>query len=516
MKKTLKLVLIVCMLAITALLGGCASLTQVEEYQQKGYKIMVTYDGNGGSFLDRTGVTIVDMFNPDHYQKDVNGEIHIKLTEPTDESRETSGSEGVSLTMPNNFFAGWYKTRTVKEVNGVPVDKAGKELKKLDDGTYVYLDTADTDKPVTATPAYEYSDYWDFENDTIDYSSDDGIVKITLYAGWVEYYEFNYFYKIEGESTWTKMDKTTTFDYKTTNATGSVTHDKDTIWMPRWEDGAVNYEHRYSNSEIYSFPVVAGTTFKEAYEDENCSVKITDSLVHKGTLDIEKGKAVDRIQNVYVVLEKGTKYRIETADQLISHASVDGIYEIKDDLDFTDKKWPSIFSVGTFTGKMFSTTGNTFKIKNATATISNEMASACGLFGTVSATAEIKNLTFENTTVDLAYVGQRQRNRKYAMFAGNIAEGAKIEGVTIDGTFKIGAITPGDGYAISLIANGNKTGITNNGVALQLYGVKRGEKYQYSVADPSTVTVEEDGVINITFASSTVLLDQDKFDINIG
>ena len=134
MKKTLKLVLIVCMLAITAILGGCASLTQVEEYQQKGYKIMVTYDGNGGSFLDRTGVTIVDMFNPDHYQKDVNGEIHIKLTEPTDESRETSGSEGVSLTMPNNFFAGWYKTRTVKEVNGVPVDKAGKELKKLDNG----------------------------------------------------------------------------------------------------------------------------------------------------------------------------------------------------------------------------------------------------------------------------------------------------------------------------------------------------------------------------------------------
>ena len=102
------------------------------------------------------------------------------------------------------------------------------------------------------------------------------------------------------------------------------------------------------------------------------------------------------------------------------------------------------------------------------------------------------------------------------MFAGNIAEGAKIEGVTVDGTFKIGAITPGDGYAISLIANGNKTGITNNGVGLQLYGVKRGEKYQYSVADPSTVTVEEDGVINITFASSTILLDQDKFDINIG
>lgn len=520
MKKKFKLVLILCVLTLCMALVACVNPTKVEELQKNGYKISVTYDGNGGSFLDRDGITIMDMFKPSQYEKDNNGYVHIRLTEPTADNRVHSGHGSVSLTMPNYFFAGWYKTRTVKTVDGSPVDENGEKLVLQENGTYVYADTVDSKEPKTGRPAYEYSDYWDFKNDTIDYREEDyastnGVMSLTLYAGWVKHYEFNYYYQVEGESGWTKADEVTTFDYKTTNATDSLTSDKDTIWVPVWEDGAMNYEHKYSNGSFYFFPEIDGTTFAKAYKDENCTQEITDSLEHEGTLDIETGKAINRVQNVYIKLEKGKKYRIETADQLIAYANSDGIYEIKANLDFTDKKWPGIFSVNTFNGKMYSTEGNTFTIKNATATISST-AKACGLFGQVGANAQIKNLVFENATVDLSYVGERQRDRLYGTFAGNIVDGATISNVTISGLLKIGAITPGDGYNVNILTNGKTDGITNNGIGLTLYGMKRGEKYQYSIVDPGEVTVETDGTVNITIAQSIILLEQEKFDINIG
>ena len=95
-------------------------------------------------------------------------------------------------------------------------------------------------------------------------------------------------------------------------------------------------------------------------------------------------------------------------------------------------------------------------------------------------------------------------------------DGATISNVTISGLLKIGAITPGDGYNVNILTNGKTDGITNNGIGLTLYGMKRGEKYQYSIVDPGEVTVETDGTVNITIAQSIILLEQEKFDINIG
>lgn len=80
------------------------------------------------------------------------------------------------------FFAGWYQERElVKNENGNAVDKDGNELEERD-GSYYYPNSE-----TKGEPAYTYSDYWDFEKDTIDYSEEDGEVDITLYAGWVPY-----------------------------------------------------------------------------------------------------------------------------------------------------------------------------------------------------------------------------------------------------------------------------------------------------------------------------------------
>ena len=138
MKRKFKFILAIGF-CITLLLAGvaCTKPSMLEEYQQNGYKIMVTYDPNGGSFLSNSGITLVDMFNPSDYTKDSNGQVHIKLTEPTDPNRPNSGAGNITLTMPNHFFAGWYTSRELVTVNGVPVDKDGNELTH-NGTTYVY------------------------------------------------------------------------------------------------------------------------------------------------------------------------------------------------------------------------------------------------------------------------------------------------------------------------------------------------------------------------------------------
>ena len=110
------------MFALCAGGAACAEPTIVEDYEKKGYTISVTYDANGGLFFNRPGGAIMDMFNPSEYEADSDGVTRIKLMEPTDPSRPTATSDKITLTMQNHFFAGWYKNRTVKLVDGKPVE----------------------------------------------------------------------------------------------------------------------------------------------------------------------------------------------------------------------------------------------------------------------------------------------------------------------------------------------------------------------------------------------------------
>ncbi len=509
MKKNLKIIL--GLSCLTFLFAGvaCKQESKEQELQSKGYKICVSYDANGGSFLDRQGITVQDWFKPADYEKDENGEIHIQLLEPTDSTRPTSSSEKISLTKSNYFFAGWYATREVKEINGVPVDENGRELEAVDDGRYVYADPTEDEKEKTVTPAYVYSDYWDFENDTLDYAESDGFVSMTLYAGWVPYYEFHYYYQVNGE--WTKLEEVTTFDYKTTNAVGSQKSDKDTIWLPTWKDGAMNHTFTYADSKKYNFPKIAGTTFDKAYLDAECQQPIEgESFEHLGSLDLETCTAVNRVQNIYITVTDGEQYRITEAKQLVDNADPQGIYEIQADLDFTDQLWPTAFETGTFEGKMYATEGQTYTLRNIQATHNSPTSTVGGLFGKIADGAEIKNLTFENATLNLAYTGERLRDTSFGLFAGIIEENATLENVTISGTLKFGTITLGEGYTINLYANGNTKGLTGGTVAIQIYGMDlyNGE-YNYTIlpydkedTEKKTVTVDATYNVSITLVTA--------------
>lgn len=532
MVKKLKVLLLV--LGACALCSGiaaCATMTPPEEYEAQGYNITVSYDPNGGSFMGRDGVTIVDMFNPSRYQADADGNVSIKLTEPTDPDRPSGSSEPITLTRTGYFLAGWYRTRNiVTDAEGNPVDENGAVLEETEEGGYVYADTQ-----TTAYPAYTYAGQWDFEEDRLVYDGTEESRTLTLYACWVPYFEFGYYYEENGE--WVLYD-TTDFDYKTTNAEGSSSFDRDTVWLPQWDDGAMNYGHSYADNSMFEFPARDGYTFDAAYADAERGQPITDSFEHQGYVDYETGTAVNRVQNIYVDFLEGTRYRIETAEQLAAHGDADGWYEILADLDFgadTDSPvvWPAALSTNVFTGRFYSSEGQHYTVKNISVTHNSRAAQQGGLFGAVGAGALIENISFENVTFDLSYAGQRLRDTQFGLFAGNIEEEAQVSGVTLSGaTMRIGAVTLGSGYSINLLANGDTSGITaEDAIGLEIYGTylytdsSAGISwYDFSVAfvededgEPlrPDVTVNENGDLSITFlTASSVLTNTESYVIN--
>lgn len=508
MKKKMKWILsLACLGVLCVSAAACGQGSKLEQYQEDGYTVSVTYDSNGGTYMERPGVTIIDMFNPSNYEKDAQGKVHISLTEPTAATRPTSSSSKITLTMEGHFFAGWYQERELlTNESGAVVDTSGVALEKTVDG-YVYPGTTKA-----AHPAYTYSGYWDFEKDTIDYAEGDGLYEMTLYAAWVPYFEFNYYHQVNGQ--W-ELLQSTTFDYKTANAANSTTSDRNTIWVPDWKDGAMNHEYRYADEEIYQFPSVEGTTFSAAYTDAACQNQIEGKLIHHGEVNMETGVAKNHIQNIYIVTKPGSYYKIEKAMDLVMNPNVNGIYEIVADLDFTDITWPAAFQNGTFAGEFRSTEGQTYTIRNAKAKLTSMSSEQGGFFARVAATAKIENVIFENITLDIAATKPRMQEGYFGLFAGFIEEGATITGVSVDGMIRIGEINWDSEKAnLNALANGQTTGLTGGASKVQVYGSKNWaeENSYYYTINPESVTKDDEGDISLTYEYGQKFA-QESYDI---
>lgn len=509
------LILIFAMLFSIALIG-CSDMTEIDKYKEMGYTVQVTYNGNGGNYIGSQAVSLVDMFNPDKFTADSDGKVHIKLTEPTSKLRPSGGSDPVTLSMQGYFFAGWYKSRELKkDADGNVLDWNDRVLEEIDGIYYV----KGTDPLAAGYPACtSYSDYWDFETDTIDVDlNGDKEVSITLYAGWVPYYSFDYYYQQDGQ--WTKY-ATTSFDYKATNAEGSTTSDRDTIFMPKYESGAMNYKTAYSDGRSYDFPQREGYTFDSAYLDSQCTQKIDQSFTHQGSVDLESGKAVNSVQNIYVKFLDGVIYKIQTAEELSKNGDADGIYYINSDLDFTSVEWPNALKYNAFEGQFY---GNGHKISNLNVTFNSASARCGGLFGSIASGAVIKDLTIENLTFDYAATG-RINGGSYGLVAGDISNGADVS-ITLAGALnlKIGAIslnTVGNAKStINVLAGGDVTGITynENDITLTIYGKlsygSNPPEYNYNFK--KEVTVDSDGYLNIAVGGINKY-DQESYTISIG
>ncbi len=520
MKKTLKAICIFAMTVIAGVFIAACSKTLVDDYRKNGYDVFVTYDGNGGNFMGRKGVTLMDAFRSKSMTADSDGKVRIKLVEPTDKSRIKGSLTSVALSMPTNdhFFAGWYKTRTLMktDIGGIETvtDENGVALEEIN-GKYYYPKKEGEEERTEATPGYLYSDRWDFENDVIEIVPGSKEFNMTLYAGWVPYYEFNYLVKNK-DGEWESIG-TTTFDYKLAGDTENGNPSYKNIWIPRYDDGAMNYNHKYDGStDDYVFPKVKGKTFNKAYSDEAMTQEITDVFSHQGGIDLETATPINRVQNIYVTLTDGEIYRIETAAQFAKSFNVEGIFEIYEDLDFTGVEWPRNYTVQTFKGKITGM-GGVKKFSNVTANFISQTSRIGGLFGEIGSEATIKDINFENLTVSFSNGGRRIRDAEFGLFAGAIEEkkvtenGTEktlkpdISGVSVSGTMRLGELSLSD-YSVNLVANGDLTGITEGEIKVVVFGVELGKKYQYYI-DPESVSADGDGNLTMTFR---IIKDKDE------
>lgn len=439
MKLKLKAILTACLLIASAtLITGCASeKTPYEINDAENYTVSVKYDANGGFFTTNTSV-IVDSYNISDLEP--NGEkADIVLLSPDDTRR---GNDAFTAVNNGYFLAGWYTER---------------------------IQTQDSD----GNAAYTYSGKWDFENDRLSvdingtYSS--GEPYLTLYAAWVPMFEIEIYSLSSGE-----LVDTMQFNPLV----------EDQILVPQWntETGTI---------DMNDFPKRQGYTFAAAYYDQEGQTAVdTDAVVHPGVVDYINGVAENHSMKLYVDWQEGEWFHIYSAQQFLSNASVSGNYVIYEDLDFTDKIWPSSLMYGSFSGTI---EGNGHTFKNINLEQTNNSKTNAGLFGYLTETATIKDATFQNVNFTIKS-GTRVAGTSYGLLAGTVSDKATVtslkilnSNLLIDSSCYFGT----DDYVIGLVCGMGSLELDYSGISCKATG-----------DNPESLSVKvNDGAVTLDFAN---------------
>lgn len=369
--------LLICALAITS----CSRFDNpYAQYDKDGKNISIKYLANGG-IINSGADSLVDVF-----EKGDSGSF--KLLAPESNDR---GKSKVTLSHSLDYqFAGWYVGIPVVDGNGNALDEDGNLVSESG-----------------KAPAYTAGKRWNFETDRVtvdngkDYSATEPV--LTLIAMWTPKFTFEIYTK--GESgIWELMSSKEAIS----------------LQLPKWSNGKIN---------MMDFPGYPDKdmTFKAAYYDEAMESPIESSSV-SGEIDYEHGVILNKVVKIYTEWYEGTWFMIENAAQLYSNARPGGNYMLINDIDMTGENWPVTFSQRNFTGKFY---GNGHSISNINANQQgNYKRDSYGLFGTVAATAEFKDITFEN----IKYTVSGALNAaSFGLFAGQVADGAVFDNVTVSG-----------------------------------------------------------------------------------
>ncbi len=423
--------------AAIILAAGCgADPTPYEVNDDKGYTVSVKYDANGGIFDTNTSV-IMDSFNISDMEMKSDGTVDIALLSPDDARRGSSNSFTPSF--GGHFLAGWYAERT---------------------------ETQDSD----GEKSYVYSKPWDFETSllTVDadgkYSSSEPVM--TLYAAWIPLFKVS-FYSLEDGAL---------IDSYSFNPT-----EKEGITLPKWnkDSGAI---------DMNDFPKKTGYTFEAAYLNGEGTSKIDgEVLAHNGKVNLENGTAENTEMSVYLSFVEGDIYHIYKAEQFAANYKAGGTYIIHEDLDFSDVIWPSALTTGSFGGKI---AGGGHVFKNISVLQNDNSKTSFGLFGQVSETATITDICFETASITIKK-GIRSAGSSYGTFAGTVADGAEISGVSFKNSvlsIDTGCYFGTEDYTVGLVCGTGSADIDSSGISVSTVGDK---------PDRLTVTVN-DGTVSIT------------------
>lgn len=364
-----------CLLVATVLLccAGCgAEKTPYQINDSQGYTVSVVFDANGGTFTTNAPV-IADSYNVSAMPVNGEGMVEIPLLAPEDARRE---KDAFKATRNGYFLAGWYA-----------------ECQKNE-----------------ATGEYTYGKPWNFETDRLqvdpagDYASAEPV--LTLYAAWVPMYQIE-FYDLQSGELMSRL----TFDPS----------DGTEFTVPAWdtESGAV---------DMYKFPKKEGYTFRGAYYDAAGTQPVeSETIVHNGTVDAATATSNNATMQLYLDFEAGEWYRISTAEQFADNFTPNGCYEILADLDFTEATWPTNAVYGSFTGTI---RGNGHTISNVTVIQTDNNKVNAGLFGQLTDTAVLQDMTFDNISFTIKK-GARMAGTAYGLFCGTAAQNVTLRGVVV-------------------------------------------------------------------------------------
>ncbi len=426
MKRSIKSVLVTFMLLATLLLvTACVDTsTPYDNNNAEGYTVSVKFDANGGYFTTGTSV-IMDSFNIAQLDKNGSGNVELALVSPEDTIR----GKGNYFTPAKNgyFLAGWYTERT------------------------------ETGTDANGNPVYSYANKWDFENGTYEvdpgknYASEEPV--LTLYAAWVPMFQIHFLSVTDGSEIGTYTYNPTTVEE---------------IKVPHWneETGAM---------EMYQFPVKLGYTFEKAYYDQAATQPAEGTVTHAGTVNEATGTAENTEMTMYVEMVEGEWFHIYNLEQFKDNAKINGSYILHTDLDFMagtddEESWPSSLMYGTFTGTI---EGNGHKIMNVNLEQTNNSKVNAGLFGMLSESAQIKDLTFENITFTVK-AGTRTPGTSYGLLAGTISANATLSNVKIlSSTLQVDetAYFGTEDYAIGKVCGvGYTSAMDFSGITVQVVG----------------------------------------------
>ena len=421
---------------VLALFAGCsAEQTPYEINDADNYTVSVKYDANGGTFTTNTSV-MFSSYNISGMKTNADGNAEIPLLAPEDSRR---GNDAFTAYNSGYFLAGWYSERTET------LDEQGN-------------------------PVYVYSGRWDFENGLLEvdptrtYSSAEPVM--TLYAAWVPLFEIEFYDLHSGEYL-----SSYTFDPA---AEGE-------LLVPAWdtESGCI---------EMYDFPTRSGYTFSAAYYDPEGTQAVKAVVDHPGAVDYSNGVGKDTSMKLYVDYMEGEWYHIYNVEQFLDNASVSGSYVLHEDLDFAGQIWPTALMYGNFSGTI---EGNGHTIRNVELAQTNNSKVNSGLFGYLTETARLRDVTFENVTFTIK-AGTRVAGASYGLLAGTISSGASLEEVRILGsTLQIdsGCYFGVDDYVIGLVCcMGNADAVAESEISCAAVG-DQPESLVISVSD-NEVTLE--------------------------
>lgn len=428
------LLLALLVLMAVPFLTGCAQ--EENPYAKndgENYSVSVKFDANGGFFTTNTSV-IVDSYNIAEIPAE-NGMVKIPLLSPDNSLR---GNDAFTVINNGHFLTGWYTQRQ---------------------------ETAD---------GYVYSGKWDFETDRVEvdpngsYTASEPV--LTLYAAWAPVFEIQFHDLASGEYL-----ESFTFNPQ------EVTE----IQVPKWDEetGAV---------EMYKFPQRKGYTFNGAYYDAAGTQAVdTEILTHTGVVNEATGTAENNVMQLYIDWMEGEWYHIYNVEQFLDNASVSGNYIIHADLDFEGEIWPSSLMHGNFSGTI---QGNGHTFSNITFEQTNNSKVNAGLFGYLSETANISDLTLDNVTFTIK-AGTRVVGTCYGLFAGNISAEAVVSGVTIrNSTLQVdsGCYFGADDYSIGLVCGMGSADISASGISTAAVG-----------DNPATVVITvADEVVTVEFVTA--------------